>query len=634
MSGKMQVVQINTKKMSVKIEKMEASTELYFREAALQILVVEDNPGDVLIVKELIRMAGINASLTQVSTLKETLSLCVDHDFDTILLDLGLPDSVGLETLKKIMVFKIKSPVVVMTGLDDEAIALESLREGAQDYLVKNHLTSDTIVRSIKYSIERKKIIDLQNKHILQFSVLSSSSTKLNESEDISSSLSLICENLSGLLDRAGVLAFEFLDSQTVRVSGIEWLKPWVDRIKQLTGFDVNRSVFGNIVKKNEILDLLSDGKLHKLKGGFREILAGIADNNNCMILEEMLNINFVYAIGFFRVQFFYGGFLILSHKLIEDDDIKIIETITTQIALSIHRKSIENDLMISESRYKSLNTLLEQKVIERTHDLESANHQLHQELKFRTLAEEALRKNELQLVELNATKDKFFNIIAHDLKNPFTSLLGSSELLYQNLNKMENEEIEELAVLLNESAKGGYAILENLLDWSRSQTGLLKVNPVRINISHLIRENISNLQFLAVNKQINMFSEAERDFWIFTDENMINTVLRNLLSNSIKFTHRGGKVIVSIKPGSEEVIISVKDNGTGIPEKNIEKLFRIDIKYSMPGTDKEQGTGLGLKLSREFVEKLGGRIWVKSVEFKGSEFMFSIPLKHSEEEF
>lgn len=107
----------------------------------------------------------------------------------------------------------------------------------------------------------------------------------------------------------------------------------------------------------------------------------------------------------------------------------------------------------------------------------------------------------------------------------------------------------------------------------------------------------------------------------------MINTVLRNLLSNAIKFTYRGGKVVVSSIIDSDEIIISVKDTGTGISKENIEKLFRIDTKYSMPGTDNEQGTGLGLKLSKEFVEKQGGRIWVKSIKNQGSEFMFSIPL-------
>jgi PAS domain S-box-containing protein len=241
--------------------------------------------------------------------------------------------------------------------------------------------------------------------------------------------------------------------------------------------------------------------------------------------------------------------------------------------------------------------------------------------------AVKAIKESEAQLKELNATKDKFFNIIAHDLKNPFTSLLGSSELLYNNIRQMSKENIIDLTLILNDSAKSGYAILLNLLDWSRSQTGLLKVNPERINIKDLINDNLQNLQLPAANKEIGLYSLAEGDLIINADRNMINTVLRNLLSNAVKFTRRGGRVLVNAKIENDDVIISVKDTGIGISEEVIKKLFRIDSKNSMPGTENEQGTGLGLKLSKEFVEKLGGKIWVESAENKGSEFIFSVPL-------
>jgi signal transduction histidine kinase len=217
---------------------------------------------------------------------------------------------------------------------------------------------------------------------------------------------------------------------------------------------------------------------------------------------------------------------------------------------------------------------------------------------------------------------------VAHDLKNPFTSLLGSSELLFRNIDQMDYEKIKTLASILNDSAKNGYTILQNLLDWSRSQTGLLKFNPECINLKDLVDENITNLQLFAANKNIDLHSNIKEDIIIFADKNMINTILRNLLSNSAKFTNRGGKVVVSAVIDPTEVILSVKDTGTGISKENIDKLFRIDVKFSMPGTDKEQGTGLGLKLSKEFVEKQGGKIWVESVVNKGSEFKFSIPVK------
>jgi signal transduction histidine kinase len=156
----------------------------------------------------------------------------------------------------------------------------------------------------------------------------------------------------------------------------------------------------------------------------------------------------------------------------------------------------------------------------------------------------------------------------------------------------------------------------------------MLEINAERIDLKNLVDRNFSNLQLSANNKEIKIYLESLDDIYIFTDKNMISTVLRNLLSNAIKFTRRGGKVMVGAQVDSDEVIISVKDNGIGIPENKIEMLFRIDKRNSTPGTENEQGTGLGLKLSKEFIEKLGGRLWVESIENKGSTFKFSVPIK------
>ncbi len=308
------------------------------------------------------------------------------------------------------------------------------------------------------------------------------------------------------------------------------------------------------------------------------------------------------------------------------EDDKKIIETIGNQATLTIYRRSIEKNLRLSELRFKELNIVLEQKIKERTEDLESANLRLMRELRERNLAEEALKKSEAKLIELNATKDKFFNIVAHDLKNPFTSLLGSTELLYENIHKMDTQTIIKLSRILNESAKSGYSILLNLLDWSRSQTGQIKFNAEKINLKDLIEENFADIYLFSTSKAINISTNIKEDIFILADKNMLNTVLRNLLSNAVKFTHRNGSVHVSAKVDESEVVISIEDTGTGISKENISKLFRLDSKYSVPGTDKEAGTGLGLKLCKEFIEKMNGSIYVKSTENKGSEFVFSIP--------
>jgi len=241
---------------------------------------------------------------------------------------------------------------------------------------------------------------------------------------------------------------------------------------------------------------------------------------------------------------------------------------------------------------------------------------------------ETELMESQIQLLELVATKDKFFNIVAHDLKNPFTSLLGSSELLYKNIHQMEKESIRELALILYDSAKSGYAILQNLLDWSRSQTGLITYNPERIHLNEIIEDNLANLQLHASGKGISLHYDSGKNIFIVSDRNMINTILRNLLGNAVKYTGSGGKVFVTTTIEINEIHISVKDTGTGISKEEIDKLFRLDSKFSKPGTANETGTGLGLKLCQEFAEKMGGKILVESIENNGSEFILSIPVQ------
>jgi signal transduction histidine kinase/DNA-binding NarL/FixJ family response regulator len=575
----------------------------------ISILLVEDNPGDVLIIKELLKSSGINYSLKNVTTVKETLVLCMEQQFDVLLLDLGLPDSLGLETLKKIQSPNMTIPVVVMTGLDDEEIALESLRAGAQDYLVKNRLTSDNILLSIKYSIERKKIQVLLKKNARQFSILSSTTAAFNECEDIVSVYNVICSSINKLLDSSGVIIIQLTGLKKIYCQRFEKLEPYCTQIKQITGIDIRKPGMHIKDLKPETEGLFKNEVLHKL------------------VSESSFTI---HGIGLIKSGTLYGGIIIIAQDDISDEDASIITTICNQASLSLHRRFMEKDLKSSENRYRNLSADLEKIVRKRTQDLEILNEQLKQELRERQIIEESLKESKLHLTELIATKDKFFNIIAHDLKNPFTCLLGSTEILNDNIQRMDKEKIRKLVQILNDSAKSGYAILENLLDWARTQTGLIIFNPEKINLKKLIDENIHNLQLSSTKKEINMFSELHEDLFIVADKNMINTVIRNLLSNAIKFTHNFGTVIVGVEVKGGEAIISVKDTGIGIPKASINKLFRIDAKFTRPGTDKEQGTGLGLKVSKEFIEMHGGKIYVKSTVNKGSEFIFSIPVSEN----
>ncbi|MFA6924622.1 MAG: PAS domain S-box protein [Bacteroidales bacterium] len=1183
------------------------------RETSLRILLVEDNPGDVYIVKDLLKSAETKYIVTHSSRLSDALQLLNKQEFDAILLDIGLPDSTGIETLRKIKSPKIKAPIIILTGFDDKDLAIESVKEGAQDYLVKNKLSSDNISRAINHSIERKKLQEIQKKSTHQFSILSSATTSINSSENISSIQSIICNSFKGLLDDAAVAAIEITDNKITHFLFSEGPKLYFNRNKSTKGLDIYQTIFNINDNSNKILDLLSDEKLHEIEGGIYELALGNLKKEDCTYIEKMLDVKRTYAILFLRKEKMYGCAVIFTKKPIETGDISIIEAISSQITLNINRKFIENNIKLSEKRYKDLftnspvskleedysevkkeidklkktghcnigkylwknpdkinewilkikntdfnqaalelhkadtkeqfinkyktliyensqkdfiyefsmifdgklkfeyeteictisgekrrviirwsavegyketlervlvsiiditeikkaeedlrklNEELEYKVQQRTKDLAKVNYLLQQELEERvkneiklnklnkTLralsrssqammraeceydyikeickiivedcghsmvwvgyaghdedktvkpiahsgfeegyleklnvtwadnergrgptgtairtekpamcknmltdetfkpwreeaikrgyassiaipfsvdnetfgaitiyskepdpfsegevnlllelandlahgitviklreaqmkAEEALRESEekyrllfnkmidgfalheiildgngkpydykyisinpafeeltglksenvigkkvseviptnekywidiygsvaltgeniefenyssetkkyfkvnafcpkkglfaiilenitfkkqaeqaineseekyRQLTErsnaliceidiqgkftyinskfkenldyapedlighpaseichpdlkkgflkklkgtlknlepqksewifkdksgnwrwfscysntfvnskgethisvasfditekknsekqlkkyaadlknLNMTKDKFFGIIAHDLKNPFSSMLGASELLSQNFDKYDAERIKKFSLILNDSAKSGYALLENLLEWSRSQTGNLKFNPEKINILKIIEGILSNIKISAANKNIKLHSEIKEDLILIADKNMLNTILRNLLNNAIKFTHKGGNVFIKTENNNNSVTIAIKDDGIGIAKENINKLFRIDTKFCNIGTAEERGTGLGLLLCKEFVEKHGGNIWVESELGKGSEFKFTIPL-------
>ncbi|HPO48818.1 MAG TPA: hybrid sensor histidine kinase/response regulator [Spirochaetota bacterium] len=237
-------------------------------------------------------------------------------------------------------------------------------------------------------------------------------------------------------------------------------------------------------------------------------------------------------------------------------------------------------------------------------------------------------RHYERKLEELNKTKDIFFSIIAHDLRNPFTAILGYCDLLTLTIDKKTTEDFLDFIEVVKKSATKAYQLLENLLSWSRSQTGHIEFNRVKFDIKSVVEENVAILQTQADNKEIKLIVEINEITEIEADLNMISTVLRNLINNSIKFTDVGGKIIIGAKKSRDFVEIYVKDNGVGISKENLAKLFKIDEKQSSLGTAKEVGSGLGLILCRDFVEKNGGTITVESEIDSGSTFRFTVPRK------
>ena len=244
-----------------------------------------------------------------------------------------------------------------------------------------------------------------------------------------------------------------------------------------------------------------------------------------------------------------------------------------------------------------------------------------------RKKADSVLKRTIEELRKSNIEKDKLFSIIAHDLRNPFTGFIGLTNMMVDELSTMSTDEIHRIASELRSSSANLFALLENLLEWSKVEQGMIRVNPQPTLLFQLVMENISKIEGPAIKKNINITCSIAEEMLVYSDINILNTVLRNLLSNAIKFTHRGGEIKISAKVlDLKNIEISVKDSGIGMSREMVDKLFSLDSQSNRKGTEGEPSTGLGLILCKGFIENQGGTIRVESEEGKGSCFYFTVP--------
>lgn len=249
------------------------------------------------------------------------------------------------------------------------------------------------------------------------------------------------------------------------------------------------------------------------------------------------------------------------------------------------------------------------------------------EDLSNRREQELIIKNQNEELLRLNAAKDKFFSIIAHDLKNPFSAIIGSSDLLLSRTERNDIQEVDRYAKIINQSSKKALDLLLNLMDWSQIQTGRMKFEPEYFDIHILVEEAFELLGCNAEEKLILIRNNISEKTIVHADKIMISIVLRNLISNALKYTNTNGLVTISSELKAKELHVSVIDNGVGIAKELMDKLFQIDGVISTPGTQKEKGTGLGLILCREYLEKNKGKIWVQSEVNEGTTFYFSLPL-------
>jgi PAS domain S-box-containing protein len=243
--------------------------------------------------------------------------------------------------------------------------------------------------------------------------------------------------------------------------------------------------------------------------------------------------------------------------------------------------------------------------------------------------AEAEIKLKNLQLEKLNSEKDKFFSIIAHDLRGPFNGFLGLTQIMAEQYKTLTLTQLQEISMGLNKSAKNLFSLLNNLLEWSRMQQGTINFEPKAIPILPFATSTLQTIIDPATKKGIEVTIDIPENLQVFADENMLASTIRNIASNAVKFTSTGGKVSITAKPTiGNKIEISVKDTGIGMDAEMLGNMFKLDVSISRKGTDGEPSTGLGLLLCKDFIEKHGGRIWAESEEGKGSTFYFTLPSK------
>jgi signal transduction histidine kinase len=270
--------------------------------------------------------------------------------------------------------------------------------------------------------------------------------------------------------------------------------------------------------------------------------------------------------------------------------------------------------LQVQTENLNEINQLL----VDRQNQLERQSEELKDQ-------SERLSQANAELQKLNATKDKLFSVIAHDLSAPFNSLLGFSDLLVNHYGSLDRDKIIEYLNLIRNSSETAYALLQNLLLWARSQTDRISYQPDNIRVKSLLEEILVLNKANLLAKKINVHTDCIDEVTVYADSTMLKTILRNLLNNAIKFTPQKGSIFLEVLPGKARVTISVRDTGTGMKKEMIEKILSEDTVHSEQGTQGEQGSGLGLILCKEFLRINSSKLEISSAEGKGSTFSFSL---------
>ncbi len=497
------------------------------------------------------------------TTGKDALNKLKSVSPDLILMDIGLPGDIDGIETTKKIHEFMDVPVVYLSAYNNKELITRAKESDAYGFITKDDSLQKQLPVVIEFALFKSKIAKEKYK------------THLEQRDTEEKFRSVMNATLDGivLLDRQGRIIF--FNRAAERILGFS----------EKQAFGIN---FYDLLEPYTSIDIYKKSLKEYFETGNSDILQQIIELTYFRHDEDMIFLEIYFNT--FQMSGKQNPCIIIRDATLKKETEGEFERIIEELQIS--RELIENN----------------------ANDVNILNMKLFE--------------SEEELQELNNNKDKFFSIIAHDLKGPFQGLLGYSKLLSEQLEGLSKEEIKEFSCELHESASQLFKLLQNLLEWSRIQRGVMEFNPQLLTLSELVESTIEILKPSANQKNIKIDSEVAKDIFVYADFNMVNTVLRNLVSNAIKFTNKKGKILISACKSDEHYVsIAVDDNGVGMSLDEMAKVFRIDVHHSKTGTDSETGTGLGLVLCKDLVEKNNGTLTLESEENIGSTFTFTLPL-------
>jgi signal transduction histidine kinase/DNA-binding NarL/FixJ family response regulator len=536
-----------------------------------KVLLIEDNPGDARLLRELLKESSDSQfDLVHVERLGRALEVLKRERFAVVLLDLSLPDAHGLNNISRLNSHVEGTAIVVLTGLDDEEVAVKALQQGAQDYLIKGQVDGPLLIRSLRYAIQRQKTEEVLKSHNKELSILREISETILGSLDLRSVLESILEKtmLSGsfdlgnirLLDRSG----QMLELVTSR--GYRDPKNVLNHRQLSRTEDRASSTFGKRIFTEPCIEENVQGR-----AGLRTL--------------RKEGVQSLIAVPI-RAEGEVLGIIQLSSRVprnFRPEEVNLLATIGNQMGVAVQRA------------------------------------QLYEETK----------RQALELEKASKLQADFTAMIAHDLRSPLMNIMGTAEVMTEGMFGPVNDEQKKWLGKIRGNSRTLMDLVSDFLDVSKLETGNIDVRKEAVGLQRLIQKSVEDYTVLAHDKKIALTAAVDPTLpLIYVDPRRLDQVLSNLITNALKFTPEGGRVEVGGgRMDATQANVWVKDNGTGIPANEVNHLFAKYRQGSNAVQCEQKGTGLGLVICKMIVEAHGGKIWIESQEGKGSTFYFSLPL-------